>query len=74
MRRSSRSCATSGSRSGGADPIGANQKEFDDWCAVDSPAWTALEDGSATFDDIDTKVPGAIKVGTEPAPGSSAGS
>ena len=32
-----------------------------------------LEDGSATFDNIDTKVPGAIKVGTEPAPGSSAG-
>lgn len=59
---------------GGADPVGANQKEFDDWCAVDSPAWTALEDGSATFDNIDTKVPGAIKVGTVPAAGSSAGS
>jgi mono/diheme cytochrome c family protein len=58
---------------GGADPVGANQKEFDDWCAVDSPAWTSLEDGSATFDNIDTKVPGAIKVGTEPAAGSSAG-
>jgi mono/diheme cytochrome c family protein len=59
---------------GGADPAGANQKEFDNWCSVDSPAWTALEDGSATFDNIDTKVPGAIKVGTEPAAGSSAGS
>ena len=47
--------------------------EFDKWCAEDSPAWTALEDGSVTFDNIDTKVPGAIKVGTEPAPGSSAG-
>jgi mono/diheme cytochrome c family protein len=57
----------------GADPVGANSKEFDNWCAVDSPAWTALEDGSATFDNIDTKVPGAIKVGTEPAAGSSAG-
>ena len=59
---------------GGADPIGANETEFNNWCAEDSPAWVALEDGSATFDDIDTKVPGAIKVGTEPAPGSSAGS
>jgi hypothetical protein len=59
---------------GGADPLGANQKEFDNWCSVDSPAWTALEDGSATLDNIDTKVPGAIKVGTDPAPGSSAGS
>ncbi len=58
---------------GGADPVGANQKEFDDWCSVDSPAWTALEDGSATLANIDTKVPGAIKVGTDPAPGSSAG-
>ena len=58
---------------GGADPIGANETEFNDWCAEDSPAWTALEDGSATFDNIDTKVTGAIKVGTEPAPGSSAG-
>jgi mono/diheme cytochrome c family protein len=56
----------------GADQVGANAKEFNDWCAVDSPAWTALEDGSATFDNIDTKVPGAIKVGTDPAPGSSA--
>ena len=59
---------------GGADPVGANQKEFDSWCSVDSPAWTALEDGSATLENIDTKVPGAIKVGTQPAPGSSAGS
>jgi hypothetical protein len=58
---------------GGADPLGANETEFNDWCAEDSPAWTALEDGSATFDNIDTKVTGAIKVGTEPAPGSSAG-
>jgi hypothetical protein len=58
---------------GGADALGADQKEFDNWCSVDSPAWTALEDGSATLADINTKVPGAIKVGTEPAPGSSAG-
>ncbi|MEO7369832.1 MAG: c-type cytochrome [Ilumatobacteraceae bacterium] len=58
---------------GGADPLGADQKEFNSWCAVDSPAWTALEDGSANFDNIDTKVPGAIKVGTEPAAGSPAG-
>ena len=35
--------------------------------------YKTLEDGSATLDNIDTKVPGAIKVGTEPAPGSSAG-
>ena len=58
---------------GGADPNGAYQKEFDNWCAADSPAWTALEDGSATFDNIDTKVTGAIKVGKEPKAGSSAG-
>jgi mono/diheme cytochrome c family protein len=58
---------------GGADALGADQKEFDNWCSVDSPAWTALEDGSATLADINTKVPGSIKVGTEPAPGSSAG-
>jgi hypothetical protein len=42
------------------------------WCAPDAPAWLALEDGSATFDNIDTKVAGAIKVGTAPAAGSSA--
>jgi mono/diheme cytochrome c family protein len=59
---------------GGADPLGANETEFTNWCAEDSPAWTALEDGSATFEDIDTKVPGAIKVGTDPVAGSSAGS
>ncbi len=58
---------------GGADPIGEYETEFNDWCAEDSPAWTSLEDGSATLDNIDTKVPGAIKVGTEPAAGSSAG-
>ena len=58
---------------GGADAVGANQEEFDKWCSVDSPAWTALEDGSATFENVDTVVPGAIKVGTEPAPGSPAG-
>lgn len=59
---------------GGADPAGTYQTEYDNWCAPDAPAWTALEDGSATFDNIDTKVTGAIKVGQEPAPGSSAGS
>jgi mono/diheme cytochrome c family protein len=58
---------------GGADAAGANQKEYDSWCAPDAPAWTALEDGSATFDNVDTKVPGAIKVGTDPKAGSSAG-
>jgi mono/diheme cytochrome c family protein len=58
---------------GGADPNGAYQKEFENWCSVDSPAWKALEDGSATFENIDTKVPGAIKVGTQPVPGRSAG-
>jgi mono/diheme cytochrome c family protein len=58
---------------GGADPLDANETEFEDWCSEDSPAWTALEDGSATFADIDTKVPGAIVVGTEPKTGSSAG-
>jgi hypothetical protein len=58
---------------GGADPLGANQIEFDDWCAEDAPAWTALEDGSATFDNISETVTGAIEVGTEPKAGSSAG-
>jgi mono/diheme cytochrome c family protein len=59
---------------GGADALGANETEFENWCSEESPAWTALEDGSATFADIDTKVPGAIVVGTEPKTGSSAGS
>jgi len=59
---------------GGADPAGAYEKEYENWCAPDAPAWTALEDGSATFANIDTKVTGAIKVGEEPAPGSPAGS
>jgi mono/diheme cytochrome c family protein len=57
---------------GGADLNGPYQKEYAAWCAPDAPAWLALEDGSATFDNIDTKVPGAIKVGKAPAPGSSA--
>ncbi len=58
---------------GGADAVGANQQEFEDWCSEESPAWLALEDGSATFDNIETTVTGAIKVGKEPAAGSSAG-
>ena len=58
---------------GGADPLGANEAEFNNWCAEDSPAWTSLEDGSATFDTVNTKVTGAIVVGTEPKTGSSAG-
>jgi mono/diheme cytochrome c family protein len=58
---------------GGADPLGANETEFENWCSEDSPAWIALEDGSATFADIDTKVPGAMVVGTEPKPGSPPG-
>jgi cytochrome c553 len=56
----------------GADATGSYQKEYASWCAPDAPAWLALEDGSATLDNIDTKVPGAIKVGTDPAPGSPA--
>jgi mono/diheme cytochrome c family protein len=59
---------------GGADLTGAYAKEYANWCAADAPAWLALQDGSATFDNIDTKVPGAIKVGTVPAAGSSAAS
>jgi mono/diheme cytochrome c family protein len=58
---------------GGADLAGASQKEYEDWCAPEAPAWLALEDGSATFENIDTKVPGALKVGTVPVAGSSAG-
>jgi mono/diheme cytochrome c family protein len=58
---------------GGADPAGAYQKEYENWCAPEAPAWLALEDGSATFDNIETKVPGALKVGTAPKAGSSAG-
>ncbi len=57
---------------GGADLAGAYAKEYANWCAPDAPAWLALQDGSATFDNIDTKVTGAIKVGTAPAAGSSA--
>lgn len=59
---------------GGADPAGTYLKEYDNWCAPDAPAWLALQDGSATFDNIDTKIPGAIKVGTVPVAGSSAAS
>jgi mono/diheme cytochrome c family protein len=59
---------------GGADLNGAYATEYANWCAPDAPAWLALEDGSATFDNIDTKVTGAIKVGKEPAAGSSASS
>ena len=54
---------------GGADPIGANETEYTKWCAEDSPASEALEDGTLTFDNIANKVPGTLKVGTEPAAG-----
>ena len=57
---------------GGADINGAYATEYANWCAPDAPAWLALQDGSATFDNVDTKVTGAIKVGKDPAPGSSA--
>ncbi len=58
---------------GGADRTGAYEAEFNNWCAADAPAWTALEDGSATFDNIETTVTGAIKVGKVPQAGSPAG-
>lgn len=58
---------------GGADAAGANQEEFENWCSEEAPAWVALEDGSATFDNIDTVVTGAIPVGKEPKAGSSVG-
>lgn len=57
---------------GGADPIGAYETEYANWCSPEAPAWLALEDGSATLENIDTTVTGAIKVGKEPVAGSSA--
>ena len=58
---------------GGADPVDADLEEFENWCSEESPAWIALEEGSVTMANVDTAVPGAIVVGTEPKAGSSAG-
>lgn len=57
---------------GGADPTSAQWlDEFELWCAAEAPIFLALEDGTATFDNVDQKfaAQGVIPVGTAPRPG-----
>ena len=60
---------------GGADPTSAQwQDEFDLWCAAEAPIFLALEDGEATFDNVDQKfaAQGVLPVGNTPRPGTPA--
>ena len=52
---------------GGADPASAKWvKEYTLWCAPDSKIYAGLKDGSITFENVNTKFPGVLKVGTDP--------
>lgn len=57
---------------GGADPTGDYLDEYEKWCSPEAPAWTGLEDGSLTFDNIADELEGTFVVGVEPAPGHTA--
>jgi mono/diheme cytochrome c family protein len=54
---------------GGADPAADFLEEYEKWCSPEAPAWTGLEDGSLTFDNIAENLEGTFVVGTKPAAG-----
>ncbi len=53
---------------GGGDET---SEEFSKWCAVDSPAWAAVEAGTS-IPDLGSKVDGALPIGDQPVAGSPA--
>ncbi len=54
---------------GGADPASAQYSaEFEKWCSDDSPIYAGLQDGSITFENVASKFPGVLEVGTKPRP------
>ena len=52
---------------GGADPVGANETSSTTGAPRIRRRGRRWKTARPRFDDIDTEVPGAIKVGTEPA-------
>jgi hypothetical protein len=61
----------------GANPTGANEKEFNDWCAEDSPIYAALQDGTplaelgtTPINDNKNQPIKIIPIGDKPAEGS----
>jgi mono/diheme cytochrome c family protein len=52
----------------GADPTGDDLEEYELWCSPEAPAFTGLEDGTFTFEDIHEDLEGVALVGLTPAP------
>jgi mono/diheme cytochrome c family protein len=57
---------------GGADATADFLEEYEKWCSPEAPAWTGLETGELTFDNIAEELEDTFVVGTEPAPGNPA--
>lgn len=57
---------------GGADPTAEYLEEYEKWCSPEAPAWTGLEDGSLTFENIDKELEGTFPVGMTPLEGHAA--
>jgi mono/diheme cytochrome c family protein len=53
----------------GADPAGDYLEEYEKWCSPEAPAWTGLEDGTLTFDNLADQLEGTFPVGTVPLAG-----
>jgi len=57
---------------GGADPTADYLDEYEKWCSPEAPAWTGLEDGSLTFENIADELEGTLPVGVTPLAGHAA--
>ncbi|MEY4230049.1 MAG: hypothetical protein RLZZ362_898 [Actinomycetota bacterium] len=57
---------------GGADPTADSLDEYEKWCSPEAPAWTGLEDGSLTFENIADELEMTLPVGVTPLAGHAA--
>jgi mono/diheme cytochrome c family protein len=57
---------------GGADPTAEFLEEYEKWCSPEAPAWTGLEDGSLTFENIADELDDTFPVGVTPLEGRTA--
>jgi hypothetical protein len=57
---------------GGADPTADYLDEYEKWCSPEAPAWTGLEDGSLTFENIADELEMTLPVGVKPLAGHAA--
>ena len=53
--------------------VAEDTEEFTKWFSGDSAIYTALEDGTATFDDVHTQFDGVMEIGSVPKAGTTAG-